>query len=198
MDDSINILPGDIEGYCLGLLSEEDNRVVAELAEKHSYIQEQIDEFISSLENFALANAIAPPVELKEKVLNTIINLALEEGKDINQLPFLNKYSNYNNWLQIVQPLLPEDQPETIFVKQLRNDGKLSQILMWAAVDYPEEVHHDEEECFLVLQGRCRCFVGDESIELGPGDFLDIPLHHNHNVKVLEPVIAVVQRRKVA
>jgi mannose-6-phosphate isomerase-like protein (cupin superfamily) len=198
MDHSTKILPGDIESYCLGLLTEEENRTIAEQAAKHVDVKAEIDNFTSLLEHHVILNAIQPPGDLKNKILTSLGNLKLEEAANIDLLPLVNKYSDHNNWLKIVQPLLPKEQPTGMFVKELRNDSKVSQILMWAAVDYPDEVHHDEEECFIVLKGRCRCFVGDRTVELGPGDFLDIPLHVHHNVEVLEPVIAIVQRKKIA
>ncbi|HEX8331889.1 MAG TPA: cupin domain-containing protein [Segetibacter sp.] len=198
MNDSTKILPGDIESYCLGLLSEEENRAVAEQAALHADIKEQIDEFRSLLEHYALSNAIQPPIDLKNKILTSLSNLKLEEAANIDLLPLVNKYSDHNNWLKIVQPLLPEEQPTGMFVKELRNDNHVTQILMWAAIDYPDEVHHDEEECFIVLMGKCRCYIGDKSVILSAGDFVEIPLHVHHNVEVLEPVIAIVQRKKVA
>jgi mannose-6-phosphate isomerase-like protein (cupin superfamily) len=198
MDHSTKILPGDIESYCLGLLTEEENRTIAEQAAKHVDVKAEIDNFTSLLEHHVILNAIQPPGDLKNKILTSLGNLKLEEAANIDLLPLVNKYSDHNNWLKIVQPLLPKEQPTGMFVKELRNDSKVSQILMWAAVDYPDEVHHDEEECFIVLKGRCRCFVGDRTVQLGPGDFLDIPLHVHHNVEVLEPVIAIVQRKKIA
>jgi mannose-6-phosphate isomerase-like protein (cupin superfamily) len=198
MEISNKILPGNIEGYCFGLLTEEENEAVAEQAAKHAQIKEEIDDFTSLLEQYAISNSIQPPGDLKDKILTSLANLKLEEAASIDMLPLVNKYSDHNNWLRIVQPLLPKEQPAGMFVKEIRSDNKVTQILMWAAVDYPDEVHHDEDECFIVLKGRCRCFVGHRAIELGPGDFLDIPLHVHHNVEVLEPVIAVVQRKKIA
>jgi mannose-6-phosphate isomerase-like protein (cupin superfamily) len=198
MDDSTKILPGDIESYCLGLLNEEESRYMAEQAALHGGLKKQLDDFMSSLEQYALSNAIQPPGDLKNKVLTSLSNLKLEEATNIDLLPLLNRYSDHNNWLKIVQPLLPKEQPTGMFVKELRNDSNVTQILMWAAVDYPDEVHHDEEECFIVLKGKCRCYIGNRSVVLSAGDFIDIPLHVHHNVEVLEPVIAIVQRKKVA
>ena len=58
-----------------------------------------------------------------------------------------------------------------------------------------DEVHVNEKESFLVLEGECECYVGDNVYRLGPGGFIEIPLHEHHNVKVIsEYVVAVMQR----
>lgn len=187
-----------IEAYCLGLLSEEQYNLVNAQVKKDDALRRQIEEFANNLEQTMLTTSIDPPPELKGTVLELLHNLDLEHAEDINRLPLINKYTDYTKWLTIVNPLLPEKEPDSIFVKQLRNEQGISQILMWATVDYPDEVHHDEEECFIVLKGRCRCHIENKVIELGPGGFLEVPLHRHHNVEVLEPVIAVVQRKKIA
>lgn len=35
----------------------------------------------------------------------------------------------------------------------------------------PLHVHHEEDEGFLVLEGSATLYVGDERVEVGPGDF---------------------------
>jgi mannose-6-phosphate isomerase-like protein (cupin superfamily) len=140
-----------------------------------------------------------PPAHVKNKILELIDNLQLEEKAKLDQLPLLNKYSDHNKWLQIVKPVLPEKLNDKMFVHVLRDDKKVSQILIWTAIDYPDEVHEDVEESFIILKGKCKCYIEQESVELGPGGFLEIPMYKHHDVKVLEsPVLAVVQRVKVA
>jgi mannose-6-phosphate isomerase-like protein (cupin superfamily) len=198
MSSSTNISAGVLESYCLGLLSYEERSAVEQEILKNDFLKQQVEETADIIEAYLMANAVAPPAALKSTLFENLSNLELEEAKDFNRLPLINKYSNHNSWLTIINPLLPQQEPNNIFVKELRNDGKIAQILLWAVVDYPDEVHHDEEECFIVLKGKCRCYINEEVFELGPGDFLEIPLHCHHNVQVLEPVIAVVQRKKVA
>jgi mannose-6-phosphate isomerase-like protein (cupin superfamily) len=122
----------------------------------------------------------------------------LEGKQDINNLPLLNKYTDYKKWLHLVKPLLPLKLEDDFFIHELRKDENVMQMLLWIKVDYPEEVHEDVDECIIILEGRCRCSIGGKVVELGPGEFLEIPLYQHHNVKVLEPVLAVVQRIKVA
>jgi mannose-6-phosphate isomerase-like protein (cupin superfamily) len=198
MDDKTYITPGIIEGYCLGLLDHEEVKMVEEQAHLNVDVQRDIDEFMQSLEEFAMANAVDPGKDVRAKTLSLLENLMLEESKNREELPLINKFSDTDNWLHIVKPLLPEKAPEKMFVHELRNANGVSQTLIYTSINYPDEVHEDEEECFIILKGRCRCYIEDAVVELGPGGFLEIPMYKHHDVKVLEPVIAVVQRVKVA
>lgn len=39
----------------------------------------------------------------------------------------------------------------------------------------PPHVHRDEDETFYVLEGSCTFRLGDERIQAGPGDFVNVP-----------------------
>jgi quercetin dioxygenase-like cupin family protein len=48
----------------------------------------------------------------------------------------------------------------------------------------PWHIHTNENETFYVLDGTCTFYLDDETIEAGPGDFVNIPIgarHHFHN-----------------
>jgi mannose-6-phosphate isomerase-like protein (cupin superfamily) len=198
MDNKPTITEGIIESYCLGLLNKEESKMVEQQARQDASVKHAIDDFTYSLERYALANAIDPGEEIKKQTLSLMENLRLEEEKNIDNLPLLNKYSDYKNWLHIVKPLLPDQLQKPVFLHLLREDEHMSQILIWTNADVEDEVHDNERESVIVLEGRCRCYLEETVIELGPGGFLEIPLHAHHDVKVLEPVLAVIQREKVA
>ncbi len=198
MEYKANIKSGIIESYCLGLLNTEESKAVEQKAQLHAGVKQEIDDFMLSLEQYAMANAVNPGKDTKKKILDLLDNLWLEETKKIDNLPLINKYTDYKNWLHIVKPLLPEKLKGEMFVQELRNDAKVFQSLIWTTVDVPDEVHNDVLESFIILEGRCRCYIEDTVTELGVGGFLEIPMYKHHNVKVLEPVLAVLQRVKVA
>ena len=191
---------GIIEDYCLGILNEEEKNDVWHHAQLHPEIKQAINECMQSLEQYAIATSFTPPKNAKQNILQLLDNLRIEEEQNIHALPLLNKYTDHKNWLHIVEPVLPGTLNQKMFVQELRNDNKVSQTLIWTAVDYPDEVHEDVQECFIILRGRCRCYIEDKVVELGPGGYLEIPMYAHHNVKVLgtDPVLAVVQRIKVA
>src|SRR3954452_4084692 len=164
MDGKAYIASGIIEDYCLGILSDEESREVEHRAQLYPEIKQEIDNYLMALEQYALDSNFYPPIHVKDKILELLDNLQLEEKAKLDELPLLNKFSDHTKWLQIVKPALPEKLNDNIFVRVLRNDKKVSQILIWTAVDYPDEVHEDMEECFIILQGKCKCYIEDEVV----------------------------------
>ncbi len=144
MGKTTNIQAGLIESYCLGLLSPEESKELEQQASVNAEVKQLIDDFMLALEQCAMANAITPPAEIRSKAISLLQNLQLEEAGDLNQLPILNKYSDHSNWLQIVRSLLPQTEHTEIFAHELRNDDQVFQVLIWTAVDVPDEVHENE------------------------------------------------------
>jgi mannose-6-phosphate isomerase-like protein (cupin superfamily) len=200
MDIKAYISSGIIEDYCLGVLPAPAMKQVEEQAALHPAIQEEITAFQQVLEqyscDFAQTGSYHPS---KEKILGVLDNLLIEEKADAANLPILNKYADSRYWLSAVKPLLPAQLEEPLLVHVLKNTPEVELLLMWTKIDYPDEVHANEKECFLILEGECECYIDEKVIRLSAGGFLDIPMHAHHDVKVIKgPVLAVVQRLKIA
>src|SRR5690242_3785438 len=140
MDLNAYITSGIIEDYCLGILSQEESNDVLQQAQLHPEIQQAITDCIRSLKEYAIDASLTPPANAKQNILRLLDNLQLEEEKNIHHLPLINQYTDHNNWLHIVQPVLPETLKEEMFVRELRNDDKVWQTIIWTAIDYPDEV----------------------------------------------------------
>jgi mannose-6-phosphate isomerase-like protein (cupin superfamily) len=188
---------GILQDYSLGILSHEEALSVEVMAEKYPEITLAIRSYQLSLENFANEFRKELPVGLKEKTLDLLDNLHLEKQGGGTQFPLLNKYAARENWLRMIKPIIPEELDGDMYSKILRDDEKVFQTILWLRTDYPDEVHDDLRECFMVLEGECECHVAGEVIKLGPGGFFEIPLHQHHDVKVTKgPVLAIIQRLK--
>ncbi len=197
MDVEVYIASGILEEYCLGLLAAEDMLQVEQHAAAYPQIRAEIHAFCQALEQCALLAAVPVPAPVKNKLLDLVDNLAKEERRG-KELPLLHKYSNPGFWLDVAKPLLPEKLYNGFFTAVLRSDEQGFQCIIWTSSDIPDEVHHDMRESFIILEGTCECLVGDETIYLGPGGFLEIPLHTHHSVKTKGgPVLAVLQRLKI-
>jgi quercetin dioxygenase-like cupin family protein len=48
----------------------------------------------------------------------------------------------------------------------------------------PRHVHHNEDETFYILEGEVTALIGDERIDLGPGDYLFAPREVPHTYVV--------------
>src|SRR5215831_5761200 len=114
MDNQAYIASGIIEDYCLGMLSDEENRAVEQHAQANPEIKQEINAFMQALEQYALDNAISPDEQLKTKIFQLFDNLATEYKATAQHLPLLNKYSDLNTWLNIVEPLLPQELEENM------------------------------------------------------------------------------------
>src|ERR1043166_4897283 len=107
MDMKEYMSSGIIEDYCLGVLSDDESRTVLEQSQLHPEIKQEIDAFMIALEKYALDASFNSVAHLKQQTMELLSNLELEENKNIEQLPLLNKYSDHKNWLHIVEPVLP-------------------------------------------------------------------------------------------
>lgn len=117
---------------------------------------------------------------------------------NINNLPEINKNSDADSWLTCVKHLIPADI-EDFTLKLLRKYHGVTQMLVISKIDVPDESHEDVLESLLILKGSCRCTIGGKAVVLKEGDYIDIPLHVQHNVKVLTPyVVAILQHKAVA
>lgn len=190
---------GILEDYCMGLLPEHEALEVENAALLYPEIKQELELNMMALEQYALSYEREPAVGTKAKIMALINNLQKEEAAMPGSLPLLNRFSSSEKWLDIVVPMLPAATDEDIYVKVLRNDGGIFQAVLWLKSYYPDEVHDKVQECALLLQGECTCYIGDETVNLMPGQFLEIPLNAHHNIKVTNgPVLAIIQRLKVA
>jgi mannose-6-phosphate isomerase-like protein (cupin superfamily) len=188
-----------LEDYCLGLLDDAESAQVEQMAAMHAEIKTEIAAFQKSLERYALAIATYPSACLKNNLFDTIDSLAKEYTLSLENLPLLSKHSDHKSWLKFVRPMLPPSLEEEVLIKILRNDKEALQCVIWLKNEYPDEVHDNLKESFIVLEGECECHIGGKIIKLGPGGYLDIPLYEHHDVIVTKgPVLAVVQRLNVA
>ena len=62
----------------------------------------------------------------------------------------------------------------------------------------PEEIHTNEFERFLIVEGSCDIQIGETVHQLQAGDFLSIPLFENHFVTVTSSIPCKVILQRVA
>jgi mannose-6-phosphate isomerase-like protein (cupin superfamily) len=185
---------GIIEQYCFEALSLEQMLEVELVAALYPEIKKAILSCQDTMEKFAKSIEKHPPVDVKSKLFDSIHNLDLEEIISKENLPMLNKYSKSTSWLTFAKSLLPSETKEDIYLDVLRNDSEVYLSIIWTKTNIPNEVHENEKESFLILEGECECLVGDKRYILGPGDFFEVPMHTDHNVNLLSPkVLAILQ-----
>jgi len=190
---------GVIEDYCLGALDAAGMQSVAQNAALYVEVRDEIEAYETALAKYATEFSTGKKQQLKQSLFSAIDNLESELHITADNIPLINKYSDAASWLRFVKPLLPAALEAPFLIHDLPDKGDAARFIVWSHGGIPDETHTHAQETFLILEGRCRCFIGDEVVELGAGDFLSIPLHVPHNVEILDgPVMAVIQRVKVA
>jgi mannose-6-phosphate isomerase-like protein (cupin superfamily) len=201
-DISEFIESGVIEAYVLGMASPEEIQEVEEYAMVHPEIHNAIDSFSDGLEQQALANAIAPDPIIKPLLLATIDFIdRMQKGETPAFPPDLNENStanDYTEWLNRPDMVLPS-YPTDLYARIIGYTPRLTTAIVWIKEMAPQEVHDHEYEKFLIVEGSCTITIADEvEHNLKAGDFLTIPLHKNHHVKVTSDIPCKVILQRVA
>ena len=82
MDIKAYIETGVIESYVLGMAEPQEAAELEQLSQQHSEIRQAIDNFEASLEKHVLANAVAAPAHVKEKLFTALSGEFEKEKKD--------------------------------------------------------------------------------------------------------------------
>ncbi len=83
-----------------------------------------------------------------------------------------------------------------IYAKIIGYTPEATTAVVWMKDMSPAEVHHNEYEKFLILDGSCTVFIENDLHNLTSGDFLSIPLHKEHKIIVTSsnPCKIILQR----
>ena len=191
---------GIIEAYVLGLSSMEENSELEILAESHPEIQKEMDAFSLSLEMTAAAHAVLPDETIKP-MLMAIIDfearaIAGEKMVKPLELNANSKISDYESWLKRDDMNLPEDAGN-LHARIIGLSRKSMLAILWVKDKTPPEVHTNELESFLIVEGTCDVSIDDDVHSLVAGDFITIPLYKTHSLRVTSstPCKAILQRK---
>jgi mannose-6-phosphate isomerase-like protein (cupin superfamily) len=197
MDIKKYLNSGILESYCLGMLSDEDEAYLIQMTILYPEIKAELTSIELFFENFAAVNSVEPHRALRQNILSAI-GFTNSEELNINQLPAVSQSSDPQPWLDTLAHLIYPVPSEDFTLHVLRDDSELRQMLVISKIDVPAEDHDDFLESFFILEGRCECTIGDKLYALSPGDFIEIPLHAPHDIKIITPVVtAVLQYRFV-
>lgn len=192
---------GIIERYVLGMTSAEEQKEIEILGEIHPEIKEAIANFSNDLELQAQENAVEPPLTIKPMVMASLDYIdRLSKGEPITFPPLLNEAStikDYAVWLDRYDMVLSPNFKD-IYAKIIGYTPQVTTAIVWIKEMTPPEVHDDEHERFLIVEGTCSITIGDNSHQLIAGDYLAIPLYTEHYVKVTSSIPCKVILQRVA
>ena len=191
---------GILEQYVLGVAGTEESKEVEMMAAANPGIQAEIEAIARSLEIFAKANGVEPNPVIKPFLLATIdYTERLKSGEPVSDPPMLNENSrlaDYAAWLNRADMISPGT--EDIFAKIIGYSPHTITAIVWIKDYAPQEVHDNEHERFLIVEGTCDIIVGDKVNQFVPGDYFAIPLHENHMVKVTSAIACKIILQRIA
>lgn len=194
---------GVLELYVMGAANPQEMQLVEQMATAHPEIKQEIENISKVMESYAQAHAVKPKSSVKALLLATIDYMTrMEEGELPVSPPVLTEKSrieDYAFWLNREDMELPENA-ENIHAKIIGYTPAATTAIVWLKTMSDPEIHHEEHERFLIVEGTCEMTIGDEKLKLAAGDFLTIPLHVTHRLKVTSevPCKAILQRLSAA
>ena len=201
MDVKKYIESGILEIYVLGLATKRESEEVERLAIAHPEIKKEILEIEIALEKYAQQNNTIPHPAIQPLLMATIdYTERLKSGESPSFPPVLNensKIEDYHEWLSR-EDMIAASEFEEIYAKIIGYTPKVTSAIVWIKNMTPEEVHNDEHEKFLIVEGTCDITVGEKIHQLKAGDYFAIPLHENHQVKVTSAIPCKVILQRVA
>jgi mannose-6-phosphate isomerase-like protein (cupin superfamily) len=192
---------GILEAYVFGIAAPEEAKEVEEMANQYEGIRAAIELIGRDLENYSQANAIAPDPTIKPFLIATIdYTERMEKGERASFPPLLNEgsqISDYAEWLNRPDMQLSPEFND-LQAKIIGYTTEVLTAIVWIKEMAPQEVHEDEFEKFLIVEGTCDIIIGGEVHHLVPGNVLSIPLHKYHEVKVTSNIPCKVILQRVA
>ena len=192
---------GLLELYVMGSASPEEAEEVEQMAAAHPEIRQELETISQTLEDYAQAHAVKPKATLKPLILATINYLErLKNGEPAVAPPTLTPAStiaDFAPWLNRPDMVLP-DHAEAIHAKIIGANPAATTAIVWLTGIAENEIHHDEYERFLIIEGSCDITAGEEVHHLAAGDYYAVPLHTRHMVKVTSPFPCKVILQRLA
>ncbi|MBK7884437.1 MAG: cupin domain-containing protein [Chitinophagaceae bacterium] len=192
---------GILESYLLGITNPVETNEVEQMASTYAEIKSELDKISTSLETYAHTHAIAPNPVIKP-FLMAIIDYSerMQKGEPATFPPILDAGSSiddYTNWLNRADMQPPGDFKE-MFAKIIGYTPGAITAIAWIKHMAPEEVHDNEYEKFLIIEGTCNIIVDEKVHSLTPGDYFPIPLYKNHHVQVTSAIPCKVILQRIA
>lgn len=193
------IKTGILEMYVLGKTSDEENNEIAKLSNIYPEINNEIDEITASFIAYSESTVSEVKPTIKPMVMAIIDYTERLKGGETPKFPATlsknSKISDYTEWLEREDMELP-DYFTDIYAKIIGYDSQSMTAVVWIKDATPYEIHTDEHEKFLILEGSCDIITDSQTYSLTSGDYIDIPLHEGHVVKVtsLTPCKVILQR----
>ena len=190
---------GILELYVLGVSSAKENEEVEKMASSYPEIHTEIEKIAMSMEAYGQHHQVAPDPTIKPFLMAVVdYTERLGNGEPASFPPLLQEGSaiaDYAEWINRKDIFLPDDFKD-IYAKIIGYTAAVTTAIVWIKEGAPEEIHDDELEKFLILEGSCNITIDGKPHHLVAGNFLSIPLYKKHDVKITSsiPCKLILQR----
>ncbi len=190
---------GILELYVMGNSTPQEIEHVEQMAASFYEVRAEIDSISEAFELYALSNSVTPDPIIKPFLMATIdFTERMKSGEQPSFPPELHEGSkiiDFGEWLHRDDMVLPGNFTD-LHARIIGYTPKAITAIVWIKDMAPQEVHDNEYEKFLIVEGTCNILVEDEVYPLLPGDYFSIPLHKNHQVIVTStnPCKVILQR----
>lgn len=182
---------GILEIYVLGMTSPEETMAVNEMAHLHEEIRLEIEEITQTLQNYSVNTAKEPSAGLRANILAVVdYTERLKGGEPATITPMLtkdSKISDFSEWLNREDMVLADDV-DNMYAKIIGFTPEATTAISWVKTVSAPEVHDNEYERFLIIEGTCNVKIGQENHHLVAGDYIEIPLHIEHTLIVTSEI----------
>lgn len=177
MDIKSYIESGILEGYILNAISNEDRASVEEMLSKHYELRNELLLIEKSLEFYTEEYSIAPPIHLKEKILDKIeINL-----KNPPILTLKSKISDYTPWLNKVKEPQVYDNMHMEVIGEYET---AKMVIAWIKDGEEDHLHTEYTESFLIVEGSCTATIDGKTSTFGAGNYASFPINKPHSYTI--------------
>ena len=192
---------GILEMYVMGMTSAEETAQVNEMASNYVAVRHEIEEISKALELDSSQKHEGPNETVKPFILAVVdYTERLKGGEPMTFPPLLTKDSkviDFEEWTSRTDMVLPEDF-DNMYAKLIGYTPEAATAISWIKTHSPFEIHTNEYERFLILEGSCDITIGEDVHQLVAGDFIAIPLHIGHSLVVTSSMPCKVILQRVA
>jgi quercetin dioxygenase-like cupin family protein len=174
------IASGILEEFVLGQLSEEECSDILKLSKQYPEIKGEITTIEKSLEVYANAHAVTPPLSLEASIFS-----AIEEAEIPPVLSAKSTISEYEYWLDTVKE--PEDYKE-MHMEVLSQTPEATMVIAWIKNGEPDHLHTKYTEKFLIVEGDCIATIDGVTANYGVGDYVEFVIDKRHEYIVTSDI----------
>lgn len=192
---------GILELYVLGMTNEAESKEVEQMAKLHPAINAEIEAISETLAVTASQQASSggPNPTTKAFIMAMIDYSERMKAGEAPAFPLVlsetSTASDYAAWLNRPDMALPDDFKD-YHARVIGYTPQCITAIVWIKDTAPPEIHDKEYEKFLVLEGSCDIEIEGQIHPLVPGNYLSIPLHKWHEVRItsVQPCKVILQR----